>query len=402
MVDKSKYLDVVSLDEIHVPDFNTVAVLGLGRMGMEVAEFFAEKGSTVYGVDTNKSVRDSAHDGFEDVFENVSGLEGTNLDLVVELVTEDLSVKFPLHADIARIAGPETIVAVGSSTIPSRLFVSDLDRWGYKSLYENPSNVLNVHFLPDLKSRRFADLQLSTHHDENASKVMLGVAKYLAMNDIAFSVLNEESPGFIFNNLWHGIMLASMALLDEGCTPEVIDKTMVNAWGLKYGPFLGMELIGYDTLYHVFNRSVESGYLPEVPTHVINQYKTGKYGLKTRQGVYVFDSNNVDELMKHNEKLFNDDSIRVDVEVEKKLNEVLDTLATQLVEGNEKKGIAPQDPVQVLKAIKYGLPVENRAFLDSLQISVSYGLESDSIDIGTIPREYAKYNSPAQVLSARN
>lgn len=79
----TSYTGVVVSGEIGAGD--RVGIVGLGGLGMTGARIAVVRGATVYGVEPREALWDTARaNGLEDVFADVSDLEGLDLDVIVD------------------------------------------------------------------------------------------------------------------------------------------------------------------------------------------------------------------------------------------------------------------------------------------------------------------------------
>ena len=255
-----------------------VGIVGLGTMGLGIAQVFAQSGCTVLVKDALPQARASARDrltaalapriakGAMTEAEQVAILsrlivvEGPQdmgpADLVIEAVVEDLAVKRALVAVLERAVSGTAVIATNTSYLPVSDIAFGADR---------PERVLGLHFFNPAPIMKL--VELVPHHTTAPQAIAL--ARRLAEAAGKVVIDAPDRPGFIVNRCARPFYGEALAMVEEGRSPADIDAAMVAA-GYRLGPFALIDLIGADInlaateglsramgghpRYHVFDR----------------------------------------------------------------------------------------------------------------------------------------------------
>lgn len=273
----------------------TIAVIGLGTMGLGIAQTYAAAGCTVLATDAQQAARDSARDRLAAVLDPrvtagkmtpeardailsqlvvVTGPSDMGAaDLAIEAVVERLEVKQSLFAALESVVAPDAVLATNTSSLSVAAMAAGLSR---------PDRLLGLHFFNPAPVMRLVEL---VPHSGTAPAALATARR---LTELAGKVVIDapDRPGFIVNRCARPFYGEALALLDEGRNPAEIDAAMVAA-GYRLGPFSLIDLIGADInlaateglsramgghpRYHVFDRLQQ-------------QVASGHLGRKTGQG----------------------------------------------------------------------------------------------------------------------
>jgi 3-hydroxybutyryl-CoA dehydrogenase len=105
--------------------------------------------------------------------------------------------------------------------------------------------------------------------------------------------IKKDQPGYIINSILIPILAVSTTLLATGVSDyESIDKTMMIAMKTEKGPFGTMDMIGIETVYHVFIGLAEQPKYKEMADLAAylkaNYIDKGNLGVKTGEGFYTY------------------------------------------------------------------------------------------------------------------
>ncbi|MCB1377367.1 MAG: 3-hydroxybutyryl-CoA dehydrogenase [Alphaproteobacteria bacterium] len=232
----------------------TIGVVGLGTMGLGIAQVFAQAGNRVLATDADAGARDRAMAQLAKMLESrvkagklaAEARDATlaaldivpdpealaSASLVIEAVREDLQVKRALMARLEGIVGRDTILATNTSSLSVSEIARDL---------RNPARVLGLHFFNPPPVMKL--VELATHAEtapaavERARRVTEAAGKTV--------IACADRPGFIVNRCARPFYGEALSLLEDGRSPADIDAAMLAA-GYKIGPFSLMDLIGAD------------------------------------------------------------------------------------------------------------------------------------------------------------
>jgi 3-hydroxyacyl-CoA dehydrogenase len=269
---------------------HSVAVLGAGTMGAQIAAHVASAGVAALLLDVTPDV---ARDGLKRArglkpdpfftpeaaalittggFEtDLAGI--AQVDWIIEAVVEQLDVKRSLLGRVDAVRRPGTIVSSNTSGIPIAALAEgrsdDFRRHWLGTHFFNPPRYLRLlEVIPTGETDPVAVKRVSRFADVHLGK---GV------------VIAKDSPNFIANHIaLFGVIQVLRALESGGYTIEEIDAITGPALGRpKSATFRTMDIAGLDILAHVArNLSVE---LPRIAQALIDR---GALGEKSGQGFY--------------------------------------------------------------------------------------------------------------------
>jgi 3-hydroxybutyryl-CoA dehydrogenase len=277
-----------------------VAVIGNGIIGHGVAQIFAMAGKEVTLVGRNADSLDRARQKIADslasfvkhgllkadavagilgrVTTSVALSEAASAQLVIEAVTEDLSLKRDLFRDLDRICPPPAVLA-SSSGQPASALVQGV---------KHRARVIATHFWypPQL-----IPLVEVCGGPETAPEVVTWVCEALRAAGKEPAVIDKEIPGFIGNRLQFAMLREAWALWASGAaSAAAIDSVVRYSFGRRVavtGPLESADVGGLQTMYH-FARSL----LPDLDTgaepapKVAELAAQGANGLANGRGVY--------------------------------------------------------------------------------------------------------------------
>ncbi len=327
---------------------DNVGVVGLGTMGGEIAAYLAQRGSCVYGVDIASEARlRAAKQGLTGVYIGIDDLP-RDLDTVIEAVPEDPSLKGSILEQLSSHVSESTYLGTLSSTIPCS---------SYADRVANPERLMNTHILPDLRTRRFVELQGPGKYTERAH--LEAMAHAFQQKGFAVAIVNDESPGYIFNQIWHNVMFTMFDLMREH-SPVTIEYSCRDYFGMPYGGIMAMDLIGYDTLYRIFGQ-VEATLGIPVPEVVVMMNKKKTYGLESGRGFFEYDSPDLEGFHKTAREFrkFYPGSAN---------QRVGERIWSEIREGARRLVANGQDQDDVFTAVRHGFPIEKHGILEEWNI----------------------------------
>ena len=236
----------------------TVAVIGAGTLGTQIAAMTAASGRDVLLYDVLPGTANSAIERLRTMLvpviargdlswdldatlariTPVATLEATvaGVELVIEAVREDLPAKRTLFAEIARLS-PEPLLATNSSSIPSSQLAD---------VVADPGKLVNLHFFTEFWSRACVELMGCGQTSEATMATMAAFGRSLGLFT---AVVRGESKGFIINRVWRAVKREALAVVDQGhADPEDVDRLWAFFWGIDYGPFAMMDHVGLDVV----------------------------------------------------------------------------------------------------------------------------------------------------------
>jgi 3-hydroxyacyl-CoA dehydrogenase len=268
----------------------SVAVLGAGTMGAQIAAHFANAGVPVLLLDLTadvardglKRARSLKPDPFftaEAITRITTGGFDTDLakiadaDWILEAIVEQLEIKRALLERVDAVRRPGAIVSSNTSGIP------------IATLAEGRSNDFRTHWLGThfFNPPRYLHLVEVIPTAETDPAVTARVAQFADHRLGKGVVQAKDKPNFIGNHLaLYGVMLTLKALESGRYTIEEIDSMTGPALGRpKSATFRTMDIAGVDILAHV---ATNLGF--ELPAFVHAMIAKGMIGEKAGQGFY--------------------------------------------------------------------------------------------------------------------
>ncbi len=230
-----------------------IGIVGLGTMGLGIAQVFASAGFAVLGVEDHAPARASAHGrmaaaldgrvaaGKLTTAQRDAALArfsvGNTADLapcavVIEAIVEDLAAKQALFAGLESVVAPGCLLCTNTSSIPVASIASALN---------HPERCLALHFFNPAAAMKLVELAA---HEGTASTA---TARARALCEAAGKTVIQcpDRPGFIVNRCARPYYGEALALLHEGRAAAEVDAAMQSA-GYRLGPFALIDLIGAD------------------------------------------------------------------------------------------------------------------------------------------------------------
>ncbi|MGE9809171.1 3-hydroxyacyl-CoA dehydrogenase NAD-binding domain-containing protein [Janibacter sp. G1551] len=274
----------------------TVGVVGTGTMASGIAEVFAKAGwpVTVVGRSTDKveavtarigtSLAKAVQRGRTTQEEADAVLARLTLatsrealadvDLVVEAIAEELSVKQELFRDLDRITAPGTILATTTSSLP----IAEL-----AAVTTRAQDVVGMHFFNPAPVMKLVEI---VRTDETAADVLATVADLCRRtNKVAVSC--SDRSGFIVNALLFPYLNDAVKLVESGAaTIDEVDAAITEHHGYPMGPFALLDVVGLDVSLAIQRELLaEFGHEGFTPARMlVDLVAAGHLGRKTGRG----------------------------------------------------------------------------------------------------------------------
>jgi len=281
-----------------------VAIIGAGTMGGGIAMNFLNAGIPVVMIEMKQEALDKGtgvmRKNYEaqvkkgklkqDKLDERMGLLSTTLkyddlkdaDLVIEAVFEDMGVKEQVFKTLDEVMKPGAILASNTSTL-------DLDK--IASFTKRPEDVIGMHFFSPANVMKL----LEVVRGKKTAKDVLATVMQLGKKIKKTTVVSGVTDGFIGNRMIEQYSRQAGFLLEEGATPQQVDKAM-EKFGMAMGPFRMGDLAGNDVGWYIRKRRyVEKPDIRYSKTADL-LCELGRFGQKTGAGWYDYVSGKRDAI----------------------------------------------------------------------------------------------------------
>ncbi len=277
-------------------DIKSVAIIGAGTMGGGIAMNFMNAGISVKMLEMKQEALDKGvatiRGNYEaqvkkgklkqDKYAQRMALLSTTLsydelsgtDMAIEAVFEEIGVKEKVFKELDRVMKPGAILASNTST---------LDVNQIAAFTQRPQDVVGLHFFSPANVMKLLEVVRGAKTAKDVMATSMAVAKKIRKT----AVVSGVCDGFIGNRMIEQYGRQGGFLLDEGCTPQQVDKAM-EKFGMAMGPFRMGDLAGNDIGWAIRKRrSVERATMKYSKTADLLCEK-GRFGQKTGAGWYDY------------------------------------------------------------------------------------------------------------------
>ena len=239
-----------------------VGVIGAGTMGAGIAMTFLSAGIPVMLLEADAAALDHGLATVrkyceaqlrkgkltpEQLGQRLALLSGTlqyddlkEVDLVIEAVFEDMQVKAQVFRSLDEVCKSGAILASNTSTL-------DLDK--IAAFTRRPQDVVGMHFFSPAHVMKLLEVVRGKATAKDVLATVMALGKRLGKTCVVSGVCD----GFIGNRMIDQYSRQACFLLDEGATPQQVDRAM-EAFGFAMGPFRVGDLAGNDIGWAVRKR----------------------------------------------------------------------------------------------------------------------------------------------------
>lgn len=282
-------------------EIKSAAVIGAGTMGGGIAMNFVNAGIPVKVLEASQERLDK---GFDIIRKNYAAtvakgrlsaeamdrrmglLTGVltydaiaDADIVIEAVFEEMDVKKDVFRKLDAVAKPGAILATNTSTL-------DIDE--IASVTSRPQDVIGLHFFSPANVMKLLEIVrgAKTAHD------VIATSMKLSRTIKKVGVLVGVCDGFVGNRMVHAYFREAGFLLEEGATPQQVDKAM-EAFGFAMGPFRVSDLAGLDIGWAIRKRQAATRDPSQRYSKIGDLIcERGRFGQKTGAGYYRYEAGN--------------------------------------------------------------------------------------------------------------
>jgi 3-hydroxybutyryl-CoA dehydrogenase len=205
---------------------------------------------------------------------------GSDADLVVESIIEDLEIKQKLFKDLDNICPERTILASNTSS----LLPSDL-----AAATRRPDRVLVAHYFNPPYLMPLVEIVRGKSTSDETVNTVYNLMKAMGKSPI---ICQKEALGFIANRLQLVLWREAFNIVQRGiASPQDVDLAVKNSFGRRLGIVGPFELYEYIDGYDL-TLQCEKYILPDMDTSnesyplLLEKVKKGELGAKTGKGFY--------------------------------------------------------------------------------------------------------------------
>ncbi|NLF71067.1 MAG: hypothetical protein GX575_18705 [Candidatus Anammoximicrobium sp.] len=277
---------------------NSAAVVGVGTMGVGIAQALLAAGVRVTILDRDESLVQKGWQRICGAFDKrvadgkltreradqMAGLltaasrwqDAAETAFVIEAVFEDPAVKRTVLSRLEEACSPHAILATNTSTISLDELAAGL---------RHPDRLIGLHFFNPAQRMPLVEVirRGSTPPETLATAVKLCRAMHKT------PVLVKSREGFLVNRVFLPYLQEAFALFEDGAAAQGIDAAAIE-FGFPMGPLALIDLVGIDILLHgqrVLHRAFR--YHGPISPIAVRLVQRGCLGQKTGRGVYRYE-----------------------------------------------------------------------------------------------------------------
>lgn len=278
-----------------------VAVIGAGTMGNGIAHVFALGGIDVSLVDVSDKAVDAGVTTIrknlgrqvdKDVISQAEADEAlefihtstelekavSNVDLVVEAVSERAEVKADVFRRLDAAAPPAAILASNTSSISITWIAAQTKR---------PSNVIGMHFFNPVPVMKLVEIVRGLETSDAVFNTVRSLSERLGKSPVEVS----DYPGFVSNRVLMPMINEAIYCVMEGvASAEDIDQVMKLGMAHPMGPLTLADFIGLDVCLSIMEvLHTQLGDDKYRPCPLLRKMVTaGRLGRKSGHGFYTY------------------------------------------------------------------------------------------------------------------
>jgi 3-hydroxyacyl-CoA dehydrogenase len=239
----------------NVTDVSRIGVVGAGTMGAGIAQVAALGGfETVVhdpvpgavetgierirsdlgrGAERGRWSRDDAEAAEVRLRPAASLADLAGCEVLIEAAPEDLELKRELFADLARVCGPDAVLATNTSSLSVTALAAAAER---------PERVIGMHFFNPPALMRLVEVVAGEESGEEAIARGEAVTERMGRTPIRVA----DGIGFVANRCLRPFTLEALKLVSEGVPFDQVDRIVRVGGRFRMGPFELMDLVGTD------------------------------------------------------------------------------------------------------------------------------------------------------------
>jgi 3-hydroxybutyryl-CoA dehydrogenase len=268
---------------------STVAIVGAGRMGVEVAWVCVRAGLKVVLHDNDPAVMERARRELEAAFGvGASARWSTAADietaargaaLLFENVPEELALKQRVHREIAQVLEPGALQGSNASSLTADAIADGLasgDRFFNANFGHPRSGELLVELMPSSAC---------------SPQAFDAATQWIRLLGLVPLQVRRQHMGYAQNRIWRVIKREALRLVDQGVsTVDDVDRGFCLSMGVAMGPFAMMDRVGLQAVLKVEEayHAASGAEADRPPGLLIDLVRAGHLGISTGRGFYTY------------------------------------------------------------------------------------------------------------------
>lgn len=237
-----------------------VGIVGAGVMGSGIAQACAARGVGVMmtdadvgalkqgvevirklfheAVERGKMTGAAAHKAMGSIGISTDIEDFADCDLVIEAIVENVEAKRGLFERVAKVVGPNCVLASNTSAIPIEEIMARATEAG---------RTVGLHFFNPVSRMPLVEVVLGPSTTRDTAERAVAFVKALGKTP----VICKSSPGFLVTRVLFFYLNAACRLREQGVSADVIDGAM-REWGWPMGPMRLIDEVGVDVTDFIF------------------------------------------------------------------------------------------------------------------------------------------------------
>jgi 3-hydroxyacyl-CoA dehydrogenase len=197
------------------------------------------------------------------------------VDLVIEAVFEDMTVKQAVFAELDRVCKPGAVLATNTSYLDIDALAASVSR---------PGDVVGLHFFSPANIMKLLEVVVPAQVSADVVATAFDLAKKLRKVPVRAGVCD----GFIGNRVLAIYRAAADHMMEDGASPYQIDR-VVREFGFPMGPFQVSDLAGGDIGWATRKRRAATRNPKLRYVQIADRIcERGWFGQKTGRGYYLY------------------------------------------------------------------------------------------------------------------
>jgi 3-hydroxybutyryl-CoA dehydrogenase len=291
-----------------------LGIIGAGLMGHSLAQIFSSQGYPVSLYDNDQSMLASAPERIRSNFANLLELNMAtpedverslsfvrlcgnmrdatqDADLIIEAVSEKLSLKQKIFTEIEEYVRPDTLLCTNTSAISISQIAEPLKR---------RERFVGTHFWNPPHIVPCVEVIRSTYTSDEAFESVYEFMKKAGKRPVR---VLKDVPGFLGNRMQHALWREAISLAQAGIgTPEDIDDVVKFGFGLRMpliGPLETADLAGLDLTHDVQLYLFPFLENATNPLPILEEkLKEGELGVKSGAGFHQWPADKAERVIK--------------------------------------------------------------------------------------------------------